>query len=116
MLNSSHRLFVYGTLAPGRANHRLLENLRGDWQEAEIRGTLYANGLGPTLGYPLVDLDQPTEAISGYLFSSLDLPDHWAALDEFEGAGYRRVITTVTLHDRAPVDAYVYALDHDLEW
>ena len=43
------------------------------------------------------------------LFESTDLPEHWARLDEFEGSGYRRVVTTVkTLAgDRS---AWIYVL------
>jgi hypothetical protein len=32
--------------------------------------------------------------IEVYIFESLDLPDHWSRLDEFEGLGYRRVVVT----------------------
>jgi len=35
-----HRLFVYGTLAPGRPNDHVLRDVSGDWQLAMVMGTL----------------------------------------------------------------------------
>jgi gamma-glutamylcyclotransferase (GGCT)/AIG2-like uncharacterized protein YtfP len=54
--------------------------------------------LGP-LG-PAVDVD---------LFESADLPQHWARLDEFEGSGYQRVITTVST-EKGERSAWIYVL------
>jgi len=47
--------------------------------------------------------------VSGLLFTSAVLAEHWDRLDEFEGEGYDRVLTTVTL-DGGEVQAYLYAL------
>ena len=46
----------------------------------------------------------------GLLFSSTSLSEHWARLDEFEGEGYERVLTTATRRDGATVDPYIYKL------
>lgn len=105
------RLFVYGTLAPGQANHGLLAELPGTWQAGSITGFLYADGIGPTAGYPVVDLDNPVSSVAGFLFTSPVLPGHWPMLDDFEGEGYRRVETVVTLPDQSRLEAFVYALD-----
>ena len=43
------------------------------------------------------------------VFTSPDLPDHWARLDRFEGAEYVRVIIEVRL-ERGVVAASVYAM------
>ncbi len=61
-----------------------------------VRGQLLQEGWGAELGYPgiVLDLDGPTVGVQ--LFESSDLPHHWARLDEFEGAGYRRAVTAVT--------------------
>ncbi len=40
------RLFVYGTLAPGRANHKVLMNIPGSWETVTLRGTLLQDGWG----------------------------------------------------------------------
>ena len=36
------RLFVYGTLAPGRANAHVLTGIDGTWEEASVTGKRYA--------------------------------------------------------------------------
>ncbi|MEI6644371.1 MAG: gamma-glutamylcyclotransferase [Novosphingobium sp.] len=85
-----HRLATYGTLAPGRVNHHQLAGLAGEWTVGTIRGRLVETGWGAALGYPALVLDEGGEAIAVHLFSSADLPKHWARLDAFEGAEYRR--------------------------
>jgi gamma-glutamylcyclotransferase (GGCT)/AIG2-like uncharacterized protein YtfP len=47
--------------------------------------------------------------VTVYLLESFDLPANWARLDEFEGPGYRRVVTTVRLAT-GERDAYIYEL------
>ena len=34
------RLFVYGTLAPGRANEHILQSVPGTWEPAVVKGRL----------------------------------------------------------------------------
>ncbi|HHH9110728.1 TPA: gamma-glutamylcyclotransferase [Pseudomonas aeruginosa] len=46
----------------------------------------------------------------GYVFESDHLAEHWSGLDDFEGAGYQRILTYVTLLDGQRTRAYVYAL------
>ena len=105
-----HRLFVYGTLAPGRPNAHVLADVPGTWEPATVTGTLLAEGWGAAEGYPGIILSEQGDAVEGLLFSSDSLAEHWARLDEFEGEGYERVLTTVQRKDGAVVDAYVYAL------
>ncbi|QSX77206.1 gamma-glutamylcyclotransferase family protein [Agrilutibacter solisilvae] len=104
------RLFVYGTLAPGRQNAHVLADLPGSWQPATARGTLLAQGWGAAAGYPGLIPDEQGSEVDGLLFTSPALAGHWIRLDEFEGEGYERVPITVTLHDGSRVDAHVYAL------
>ena len=106
----SHRLFVYGTLAPGQPNEHILADLPGRWEPATVKGTLHAQGWGAAIGYPGIVLDELGEEVHGFVFSSEALPAHWSRLDEFEGDGYVRVLATATLGDGTRVDAYVYAL------
>jgi gamma-glutamylcyclotransferase (GGCT)/AIG2-like uncharacterized protein YtfP len=108
-LSAVTRLAVYGTLAPGRENHRQLADLQGQWQRGTVRGNLTNAGWGSALGYPGLILDPSGPVVEVYLFESLDLPDHWARLDEFEGDGYQRVITQVRLAD-GELSAHIYAL------
>jgi gamma-glutamylcyclotransferase (GGCT)/AIG2-like uncharacterized protein YtfP len=107
----THRLFVYGTLAPGRPNEHVLADLDGTWEPASVSGTLWEHGWGAALGYPGIVIDeQGTDQIDGLVFTSEALDQHWDRLDEFEGAGYRRVVTRATLATGGVVDVYVYVL------
>jgi gamma-glutamylcyclotransferase (GGCT)/AIG2-like uncharacterized protein YtfP len=89
------RLATYGTLAPGRPNHHQLDGLAGRWSKGHVYGRLIDAGWGAGLGYPALVLDPEGSAVEVQVFASADLPAHWSRLDEFEGPGYRRVVTTV---------------------
>jgi gamma-glutamylcyclotransferase (GGCT)/AIG2-like uncharacterized protein YtfP len=105
-----YRLFVYGTLAPGRANEHVLAEVPGSWEPATVRGTLLQEGWGATAGYPGIVLDGSGNEVHGFIFSSEELAAHWARLDDFEGDGYERVVTSAVLENGRVVEAYVYAL------
>lgn len=107
----THRLFVYGTLAPGRPNEHVLANVPGVWEPATVRGTLFPEGWGAAAGYPGIVLDERGSEINGLLVSSESLAEHWARLDDFEGEGYERVLTKATLADGTAVNAYIYRLN-----
>ena len=104
------RLFVYGTLAPGRPNEHVLAGIRGKWEPAIVRGTLLQQGWGAAAGYPGIVLHDHGGEVEGFVFTSESLPDHWASLDRFEGEGYERVLTTATLRDGTAVEACIYRL------
>lgn len=40
----TRRLFVYGTLAPGRPNAHVLAEVPGEWEPATVQGTLLQEG------------------------------------------------------------------------
>ena len=108
-MNGGHRLAVYGSLAPGRPNHHHVAGLQGRWSPGGLYGRLVEAGWGASLGYPALVLDPDGPAIDVQVLESADLPAHWSRLDEFEGPGYERVLTTV--HTAAgDVEAYVYVL------
>jgi gamma-glutamylcyclotransferase (GGCT)/AIG2-like uncharacterized protein YtfP len=108
------RLFVYGTLAPGRANHKKLAHVSGTWEEASIIGTLLQEGWGCEMGYPGIIPGPDGEKVDGFVFSSTELKDHWSMLDDFEGEGYKRVPVTADIIGKdEKVEAYVYALNRD---
>ncbi|TQV75143.1 gamma-glutamylcyclotransferase [Aliikangiella marina] len=109
-LNTDSRLFVYGTLAPGRANQHVLANLAGEWHPARVKGKLVEKGWGAAQGYPGIILDERAGSVSGFLFQSASLIDHWQVLDDFEGAGYQRVKNNVWLEDGSVLQAFVYEL------
>jgi gamma-glutamylcyclotransferase (GGCT)/AIG2-like uncharacterized protein YtfP len=104
------RLFVYGSLAPGRSNAHVLADVPGHWEPASVKGTLRQQGWGAAIGYPGIVLDDAASDVRGFLFTSDLLEEHWSRLDDFEGDGYRRVLTRARRNDGTVVDAYVYEL------
>ncbi len=110
MGNMIQRLFVYGTLCPGRPNEHILRDIGGSWEEASVIGTLHQEGWGAAMGYPGITLDENGERVRGFLFSSEKIAAHWAELDAFEGDAYERVITNVERQNKSVVEAYIYTL------
>ena len=106
----TQKLFVYGSLGPGRPNEHILTAIGGTWQPATIKGHLKQCGWGAEMGYPAIVLDNDGEDVSGFIFSSEDLTNHWDELDEFEGDGYERIIAKIILDDHNSTDAYIYVL------
>jgi len=104
------RLFVYGTLAPGRPNEHVLKPLGGSWKKAWVRGHLHEEGWGAAMGYPAIVLDAKGDKVEGLLFQSDKLPDFWEELDAFEGEAYERQIVQLELPDKTHLDAYIYSL------
>jgi gamma-glutamylcyclotransferase (GGCT)/AIG2-like uncharacterized protein YtfP len=104
------RLFIYGTLAPGRANHKVMKGISGTWETATLKGNLLQEGWGVEMGCPGIVPSEDGEEVEGFVFSSENLEDHWAMLDEFEGEGYERVLVTVCVDGERNVEAFVYAL------
>ena len=104
------RLFVYGTLAPGQPNQHVLADIRGEWESATVTGRLLQEGWGAAIGYPGIVLDETGAEVRGLLFSSDSLSAQWGRIDQFEGDGYERVLTTARRDDGTTVSAYIYSL------
>ena len=109
-MSRTKRLFVYGTLAPGRVNHHVVENIDGVWESATLRGELIEAGWGAAMGCPGIIPSASGDIVEGHLLTSQHLPAHWARLDAFEGAAYERVSVEVTVNGSDRVRAFVYAL------
>lgn len=110
------RLFVYGTLAPGRPNAHVLADVPGSWQAATVRGTRVARGWGAAVGYPGLVPSADGESggvVHGFVFTSPALGAQWRRLDEFEGDGYARVTVRATLDTGLVVHAQAYAVRLD---
>ena len=105
------RFFAYGTLAPGRPNEHVLDDVPRTWEPATTTGHLVQDGWGAALGYPSLLVDEAaTDVVSGMLLSSDALEERWARLDEFEGDGYERVTIEVTLSNGRNDTAQTYVL------
>lgn len=109
-MTSINKLFVYGSLGPGRPNEHILGNIEGSWEEASVHGIWHNEGWGATLGYPGITLDDQGDKIEGFVFCSEHLAEHWAKLDAFEGKEYERMVTTVELSNKTCVKAFIYVL------
>lgn len=106
-----NRLFVYGTLAPGRPNQHILRDLPGSWEPAMIRGWLVPEGWGAAAGYPGIVPDQSGDEIQGFVFTSESLAENWPMLDEFEGEDYERRPAKAHLIDGSTIDVFIYQLN-----
>lgn len=100
---------MYGSLAPGQSNAGQLAGLTGEWQPGVVRGRLVESGWGAAHGYPGLTPDPFGPEVHVELFTSDDLPAHWARLDAFEGEEYERVTIEVDL-GTVSVTAQIYAL------
>jgi len=109
----TNRLFVYGTLAPGKSNAHVLADLAGTWERAYTHGTVYQVAWGPARGYPGILLNQDDAEVSGLIFTSDELSAHWCKLDAFEGEGYNRILVKARLESGSIVQAYIYSLSED---
>ncbi len=92
-------LAVYGTLAPGRSNHREVAGIDGRWVEASIRGHRFTARWRDTPGFPGFRPDPDGPIVPVLVLVADELSRHWRRLDEFEGPGYRRV--EIDVFDRA---------------
>jgi gamma-glutamylcyclotransferase (GGCT)/AIG2-like uncharacterized protein YtfP len=108
---AQERLYVYGTLAPGRPNAHLLSGVVGTWEKGTVYGHLLAEGWGADQGYPGIMLDPSAQPVAGFVFTSEQLSQEWERLDLFEGTAYRRVVAPVHLESGLVVEAFVYQLN-----
>lgn len=74
-----------------------------------MRGRLHEAGWGAAMGYPGIVLDPDAPEVAVQVFTSDNLPAHWARLDAFEGEGYTRVWVEVTTADGI-LEASIYVL------
>lgn len=95
LFRTSQVLAVYGTLAPGQPNHHVVAPLGGEWTEGVIEGDLHPVGWGATLGYPAFIPRPGGAAVAVHVLAAPGLVASWPALDDFEGAEYRRILVPV---------------------
>jgi hypothetical protein len=86
----SHRLAVYGSLAPDGANASQLAGLDGKWNEGKVKGVTEQKD-----GFLEFRWLLRARAVPVNVFRSRDLPSHFARLDRFEGRRYERILVPV---------------------
>jgi len=104
------RLFVYGTLAPGKENAHIMDGMSGTWTQACVRGHLVQTGWGVHSGHPGLTPDKTGPLVLGLVFDSPDLPAHWDRLDKFEGADYKRVPIMARLEAGKKIKVHIYSV------
>ena len=108
---ANSRLAVYGTLAPGRANHHHMDHVEGEWISGlTVHGELVQEGWGADMGYPALRWSLEGPSVSVELFVSAQLVDHWPRLDDFEGSEYRRILVPLYGGDAVVGVANLYAV------
>jgi len=106
-------LIIYGTLAPNKPNHSVIEHIKGKWQKAVVRGKLERKGWGAELGYYGFKHGgiKEQEKIEAFVLFSDDLVANWKYLDDFEGDGYRRILAKYELGNGETGVGYIYAIN-----
>jgi gamma-glutamylcyclotransferase (GGCT)/AIG2-like uncharacterized protein YtfP len=94
MDNPEARLIVYGSLAPGEANHFRLAGLSGEWHRCQIQGHM-----GQYRGFKSFRYEPQGPEHPAWLLASADLPRFIPELDDFEGEGYERTIIPAKIGD-----------------
>ncbi len=108
-------LIIYGTLAPNRPNHSVIEHIKGKYQRAKVKGKLENKGWGAELGFPgfrHASSEDQTE-IEGVVLFSEELVENWQLLDDFEGTGYRRILAKYELDTGEIGVGNIYAINED---
>ncbi len=104
----SHRMAVYGSLAPGKDNHHNIEHIQGEWYPGVVYGQLQNTGWGSEMGFPALNWIPNTDPVEVQVLKSSELPDHWPRLDEFEGDQYKRIYIPVELDNQSVEIANIY--------
>ena len=66
---------------------------------------------GPDQGLPALVLDENAPKVSGLVFSTDKLAEHWPMLDEFEGFQYQRVKVMVEFETGEMIESWTYQMN-----
>ncbi|MEW6110476.1 MAG: gamma-glutamylcyclotransferase [Nitrospirota bacterium] len=97
------KLVVYGTLAPGKANHGKLSGIQGHWEDCTVYGRIEEID-----GLPFFVWQSMGPSLKAHLFISDFLPGSWDELDRFEGSKYKKILIPVTTsHGICVANSYI---------
>jgi len=108
-------LIVYGTLAPNKPNHSVVEHIKGTWHKGTVRGKLVNQGWGAQSGYPgfmPASSEEQTE-IEVFVLISNELESNWQYLDNFEGEDYIRMLAAYELDTGEKGVGNIYAINQN---
>lgn len=88
--NPVNRLLVYGTLAPGQVNEKILSGIPGIWTEGFVKGMVETRN-----GLPEFKWRTNSDEIKIKVFNSDVLVQHIEKINKFEGSNYRRILIPV---------------------
>lgn len=115
LFSASGHLIVYGSLAPGGPNHRILAEVPGEWREGWVTGELLERGWSAAMSYPALKWCPEGSHIPAWLFRSPELPSHWERLDDFEGLEYHRILAPFWTPEGEIWVGNVYAMECELK-
>jgi len=95
LAESSQRLAVYSSLAPGQPNAVLLQKIDGIWREGKVRGTLSEHCSLKVFSWHQDGLPVPVQ-----ILESASLNNEYEGLDKFEGKRYCRILVPVDLEKK----------------
>ncbi len=91
--NPVNRLLVYGTLAPGQVNEKILSDIPGGWTEGFVKGIVETRN-----GLPEFKWRTNSDEIKVKVFNSNVLNQHIEKIDKFEGSDYQRILIPVRIN------------------
>jgi gamma-glutamylcyclotransferase (GGCT)/AIG2-like uncharacterized protein YtfP len=107
--HAAEHLIVYGSLSPGGPNHGRLVPLGGLWERGWVEGDREQIGWGAELGYPALRWRSGGPRVAAHLLRSAALRDHWANLDQYEGAACQRILVPFYAGEGLRAVGYLYA-------
>ena len=108
-------LIIYGTLAPDKPNHHIMQPIIGEWKRITIYGKLEEKGWGAEQGFFGFAHDNGKSAnqIDSWVLISDSLPENFPFLDDFEGEGYKRILCKYNISATDDIGVgYIYAINN----
>lgn len=106
----NQKLAVYGTLAPGETNARILEEIKGSWETGKVSGTIMTD-----CGLPFFKWVMGKDKVKINIFVSEHLQEYWDSLDRYEGTIYRRILVPIESNNEYII-TNIYEDNRESKW